>query len=258
MELGGKDAMIVAEDADVVAAADAAVWGGMSNAGQTCIGIERVYVAAPVYDRFVAEVSTLVERLRPGSDDEAAYGPMTMAAQADVVKRHVEEAQAAGGRALAGGTVDGGFIPPTVLLDVPETASCVREETFGPTLTVTRVRDAEEALERANASSYGLAGAVFAKSKDRGMDLARRMRSGMTSVNSVLTFASVPALPFGGIGESGFGRIHGEDGLKEFTRAKSITRQRIPLPVNLMSFGRPATAADALARVMGLVHGRHR
>jgi aldehyde dehydrogenase (NAD+) len=145
-----------------------------------------------------------------------------------------------------------------VLLDVPESASAVREETFGPTLTVTKVRDAEEALERANATSYGLAGAVFSKSKDRAMDLARRMRSGMTSVNSVLTFASVPALPFGGIGESGFGRIHGEDGLKEFTRAKSITRLRVPLPVNLMSFGRPASAADALARVMGLVHGRHR
>jgi aldehyde dehydrogenase (NAD+) len=258
MELGGKDAMIVAEDADPVAAADAAVWGGMSNAGQTCIGIERVYVAAPVYDAFVAEVARQVQRLRPGSDDEAAYGPMTMASQTEVVKRHVEEAQAAGGRALCGGTVDGGFIPPTVLLDVPEDASAVREETFGPTLTVTRVRDAEEALERANGSGYGLAGAVFSRSKDRAMDLARRMRSGMTSVNSALTFASVPALPFGGVGESGFGRIHGEDGLKEFTRAKSITRRRITLPVEFMTFGRPATAADAMARVMGLVHGRHR
>ncbi len=90
------------------------------------------------------------------------------------------------------------------------------------------------------------------------MDLARRMRSGMTSVNSVLTFASVPALPFGGVGDSGFGRIHGEDGLKEFTRAKAITRQRFPLPVNLMSFGRPATAAGALARFIGTIHGRHR
>ncbi len=90
------------------------------------------------------------------------------------------------------------------------------------------------------------------------MDLARRMRSGMTSVNSVLTFASVPALPFGGVGESGFGRVHGEDGLREFTRTKAITRRRFGPPVDLMSFGRPTAAADALARVMGLVHGRHR
>jgi acyl-CoA reductase-like NAD-dependent aldehyde dehydrogenase len=258
MELGGKDAMIVDDDADVVAAADAAVWGGMSNAGQTCIGIERVYVTEKAYDAFVAEVRKQVENLRPGSDDEAAYGPMTMASQTDVVKRHVEDATSAGGRTLAGGAIDGGFIPPTVLLDVPETSAAVREETFGPTLTVTKVRDAEDALERTNTTAYGLGGSVFTKSKERGLDLARRMRSGMTSINSVLTFASVPSLPFGGVGDSGFGRIHGEDGLKEFTRAKAITRQRVALPINLMSFGRPVKAADQLARVMGLVHGRHR
>jgi aldehyde dehydrogenase (NAD+) len=150
------------------------------------------------------------------------------------------------------------YLAPTVLLDVPEDNAAIREETFGPTLSITRVADAEEALERANATTYGLAGAVFSNSKDRAMDLARRMRTGMTSINSVLTFASVPSLPFGGVGDSGFGRIHGEDGLKEFTRAKAITRQRVTLPVNLMSFGRPEKAADALARVMGMLHGRHR
>ncbi|WP_346619342.1 aldehyde dehydrogenase family protein [Blastococcus montanus] len=261
MELGGKDAMIVDDDADVVAAADAAVWGAMSNGGQTCIGIERVYATAPVYDRFVAEVTAQVQRLRPGSDDAATYGPMTMPSQIDVVRRHVSDAAGAGARVVTGGpdTSPGErYVAPTVLLDVPESSAAVREETFGPTLTITKVRDAEEALERANDTTYGLAGAVFSKSRDRAMDLARRMRSGMTSVNSVLTFASVPALPFGGVGDSGFGRIHGEDGLKEFTRSKAITRQRVPLPVNLMSFGRPAGAADALARVMGMVHGRHR
>jgi acyl-CoA reductase-like NAD-dependent aldehyde dehydrogenase len=258
MECGGKDAMIVDDDADVVAAADAAVWGGMSNAGQTCIGIERVYATGAVYDRFVAEVTRQVETLRPGADDEATYGPMTMAAQTDVVRRHLDDARAAGGRVATGGTVDGGYVAPTVLLDVPETSAAVTEETFGPTLTIARVADAEEGLRRANATSLGLGGSVFSGSAGRAMDLARRMRSGMTSINSVLTFASVPALPFGGVGDSGFGRIHGEDGLREFTRAKAITRQRVALPVNLMSFGRPAAATDVLARVMGVVHGRHR
>jgi acyl-CoA reductase-like NAD-dependent aldehyde dehydrogenase len=263
MELGGKDAMIVDDDADVVAAADAAVWGAMSNAGQTCIGIERVYATSAVYDRFVAEVTEQVRRLRPGSDDEATYGPMTMASQTGIVRRHVEDAATSGARVVRGDADQSlfpneNYLSPTVLLDVPEDSAAIREETFGPTLTITKVRDAEEALDRANATSYGLAGSVFSKSKARGMDLARRMRSGMTSVNSVLTFASVPALPFGGVGDSGFGRIHGEDGLKEFTRAKAITRQRVALPVNLMSFGRPASATDALARVMGMVHGRHR
>jgi len=263
MELGGKDAMIVDDDADVVAAADAAVWGAMSNAGQTCIGIERVYATSAVYDRFVAEVTEQVRRLRPGSDDEATYGPMTMASQGGIVRRHVQDAESAGGRVVRGDAdpslfPNENFLAPTVLLDVPEDSAAIREETFGPTLSIAKVRDAEEALERANATSYGLAGSVFSKSKARGLDLARRMRSGMTSVNSVLTFASVPALPFGGVGDSGFGRIHGEDGLKEFTRAKAITRQRVALPVNLMSFGRPASATDSAARAMGMIHGRHR
>jgi acyl-CoA reductase-like NAD-dependent aldehyde dehydrogenase len=263
MELGGKDAMIVDDDADVVAAADAAVWGAMSNAGQTCIGIERVYATSAVYDRFVAEVTEKVRTLRPGSDDDATYGPMTMASQSGIVRRHVEDAEGAGGRAVRGDAdpslfPNENFLVPTILLDVPEDSAAIREETFGPTLSIAKVRDAEEALERANATSYGLAGSVFSKSKARGLDLARRMRSGMTSVNSVLTFASVPALPFGGVGDSGFGRIHGEDGLKEFTRAKAITRQRYALPVNLMSFSRPASATDAVARVMGMLHGRHR
>ena len=242
----------------VAAAAGAAVWGGMSNAGQTCIGIERVYATSAVYDRFVAEVTARVRDLRPGSDDAASYGPMTMAGQTDVVRRHLADARAAGGTVATGGTVDGGWVAPTVLLDVPETSAAVREETFGPTLTVTRVADAEEGLRRANATSMGLGGSVFSGSRARSVDLARRMRSGMTSINSVLTFASVPALPFGGVGDSGFGRIHGEDGLREFSRAKAITRKRVGLPVDFMSFARPAKAADGLARVVAVVHGRHR
>ncbi|WP_167762367.1 aldehyde dehydrogenase family protein [Blastococcus sp. CT_GayMR20] len=263
MELGGKDAMIVDDDADVVAAADAAVWGAMSNAGQTCTGIERVYATSAVYDRFVAEVTAQVRTLRPGSDDEATYGPMTMPSQTGIVRRHVEAAATSGGRVVRGDADQSlfpneNYLVPAVLLDVPEESAAIREETFGPTLTITKVRDAEEALERANATSYGLAGSVFTKSKARGLDLARRMRSGMTSINSVITFASVPALPFGGVGDSGFGRIHGEDGLREFTRAKAITRQRVALPVNLTSFNRPASAMDSVARLMGMLHGRHR
>src|SRR3954452_14054156 len=126
---------------------------------------------------------------------------MTMASQTDVVKRHVEDATAAGGRTLAGGAVDGGYLPPTVLLDVPESAVAIREETFGPTLTDTRVRDAEDALERTNTTAYGLGGSVFTKSKERRLDDSPRMRSRMHSIHSVHPFASVPALPFGGVGD---------------------------------------------------------
>ena len=256
MECGGKDAMIVDDDADVAAAADAALWGAMSNAGQTCIGIERVYATDRVYDAFVRELTTQASTLRAGSDRDASYGPITMPGQVEVVRRHIAAALGAGGRAVTGGGVDGPWVEPTVLLDVPEDNVAVREETFGPTITVARVRDAEEALQRTNATSYGLAGSVFSGSKARGMDIARRMRSGMTSVNAVIAFASVPGLPFGGVGESGFGRIHGDDGLREFARAKAITRQRFALPVALTSFDRPARVTSQLVRAVRLLHGR--
>ena len=125
------------------------------------------------------------------------------------------------------GSVHAPYVDPVVLVDVPTDNAANTQETFGPTLTITRVRDADEAIELANSTGYGLAGAIFGEA--RAMELARRMRSGMTSINSVIAFASVPQLPFGGVGESGFGRIHGADGLREFTRSKSITRQRFAL-----------------------------
>jgi acyl-CoA reductase-like NAD-dependent aldehyde dehydrogenase len=258
MECGGKDAMIVAADADIDSAADAAVWGGMSNAGQTCIGIERVYVADPVYDRFISAVREKLEGVRAGSDDDASYGPITMPSQVDIIEEHLRDAFDRGATAVVGGrdAVHRPFVDPVVLTDVPDDAKAVTDETFGPTLTVERVRDAEEGIEKANATAYGLAGAIFTRSKDRAMDLATRMRSGMTSINSVIAFASVPSLPFGGVGESGFGRIHGADGLKEFTRAKAITRQRFALPVPLTSFSRPASVTPALGKALALLHGR--
>jgi acyl-CoA reductase-like NAD-dependent aldehyde dehydrogenase len=260
MECGGKDALLVDADADLDAAADAALWCGMSNGGQTCIGTERVYVADAAYDRFVDILSAKAAALSPGSGAGASWGPPTMPSQVDIIRRHVTDALARGGRAVVGGpsSVDVSGVGPTILVDVPEDADAVREETFGPTLTVTRVRDIEEGLALANDSDYGLGGAIFTKSRRRGIELARRMRSGMTSVNSIITFAMVPGLPFGGVGESGFGRIHGPDGLREFTRAKAVTSQRFALPVNLTSFGRPAKATEVAAKLIGLVHGRSR
>jgi acyl-CoA reductase-like NAD-dependent aldehyde dehydrogenase len=257
-ECGGKDALVVDADADLDAAADAAAWGGLSNAGQTCIGIERVYVTDPVYDDFLSKLTDRVSGLRPGSGDGAAYGPMTMPRQIDVIRKHLDDALSRGGHAAAGGpeAVDPPYVRPVILTDVPEDAAAVTEETFGPTITVRRVANLEEGVRLANESSYGLGSAIFAKSRRRAVQAARQMRSGMTSINSVIAFALVPALPFGGVGESGFGRIHGADGLREFTRAKAITSQWMRPPVNLTTFSR--TDAD-LKRIVGLItllHGR--
>src|SRR5690606_32968529 len=134
IEAGGKDPLLVDADADLDAAADATVWGAFSNAGQTCAGVERVYVHERVYDAFVAKVVDKAERIEAGEH----YGPMTMPSQLDVVRRHIEDALARGGRALVGGNgaVGERFVRPTVLVDVPEDCSAVREETFGPTVTI--------------------------------------------------------------------------------------------------------------------------
>ena len=256
VECGGKDALLVDEDADVEAAADAAAWGAFANAGQTCTGVERVYVHERVYDRFLAELSRRASQVYAGNDAGALIGPMTMPSQVEVVRHHIEDAVARGGRAVVGGpdTVGERFIQPTVLVDVPADCPAITDETFGPTVTVNRVASMEEAVALANGTRYALASTVF--SGKRGPELARRLRSGMTAVNSVISFAAIPALPFGGVGASGFGRIHGPDGLKEFTYAKAVARQRVRPLMSLTTFSRTEKTDASFAQLITALHGR--
>ncbi|MFG1951109.1 aldehyde dehydrogenase family protein [Micromonospora sp. NPDC048830] len=255
VEAGGKDAMIVDSDADLDAAAEACVWGALTNAGQTCIGIERVYAVEPVFDAFVGKVVERAGRLTVGAE-AADIGPITMPGQLDVIRRHIDDALARGGRAVLGGAdaVRPPYVHPTVLVDVPEDSAAVREETFGPTLTVNRVRDADEAVARANALPYGLGGSVFGRR--RAVAIARRLRSGMAAVNSTLAFAGMSTLPFGGVGDSGFGRIHGEDGLREFGRAKAVTRRRARSLLPAMTFERTPADVARLVKATKLMYGR--
>ncbi|MEU7586244.1 aldehyde dehydrogenase family protein [Micromonospora sp. NPDC049230] len=255
IEGGGKDAMIVDSDADLDAAAEACVWGGMTNAGQTCIGIERVYAVDSVFDAFVDKVVTRAGRLTVGPEG-TDIGPITMPKQIDVIRRHIDAAITSGGRAVLGGpsAVQPPYVHPTVLVDVPEESAAVREETFGPTLTISRVRDADEAVTRANALPYGLGGSVFGRR--RAVSIARRLRSGMASINSTLTFAGMSTLPFGGVGDSGFGRIHGEDGLREFGRAKAVTRRRARSLLPSMTFERTPTDVARLVKAIKAMYGR--
>jgi succinate-semialdehyde dehydrogenase / glutarate-semialdehyde dehydrogenase len=173
-ECGGKDAMIVDADGDLDAAADAALWGGLCNAGQTCTGIERVHVASAVADEFIHRLVSEAQKLKVGVDDDATLGPIIMPAQVDTIRRHIADGVADGGTAALGGAeaVQPPYVQPTILVDVPEDSTAVREETFGPVLVVNRVRDAEEGIARANALPYALGGSVFARR--RGLELARR------------------------------------------------------------------------------------
>jgi acyl-CoA reductase-like NAD-dependent aldehyde dehydrogenase len=257
-ECGGKDAFLVGADADLDAAAEAAAWGAVSNAGQTCIGVERVYVVDDVYHTFVEKLAERLAGARPGDDRESAYGPMTQPAQTDIVEDHVADALARGGRAVLGGmqSIRRPYVEPVILADVPETSLAMQEETCGPTITVTRVANLDEGIRLANSSRYALGATVFVCNKKRAMAAARAMRSGMTAINSVMGFATVPALPFGGNGDSGFGRIHGADGLREFARAKSITRVRMRSPLNLTTLSRTDKDLTRLLSAATFLHGK--
>jgi acyl-CoA reductase-like NAD-dependent aldehyde dehydrogenase len=238
LELGGKDPAVVLADADLERAANGIAWGGMTNSGQVCVSIERVYVEAPIYDEFVAKLSDKVGQLRQGKDDDKYrfdVGAMATAAQRDIVARHVDEAVAGGARVITGGkpTGIGTFFEPTVLADVDQSMSCMREETFGPTLPVVKVADEDEAIRLANDSRYGLSATVWTGDPARGERVARRIEAGAVNINDAMANGFQFGLPMPGWKDSGIGaRNGGAEGILKYCRAQAITTPRIPTQAN--------------------------
>ncbi len=230
LELGGKDPMIVCEDADVELAANAAVWGGLFNAGQMCVSVERVYVLEQVYDRFVAAVVKAVNAIEIGAGQGTHIGALIDETQVAVTARHVEEALARGARALTGGqraAGPGSFYPPTVLVDVDHSMACMTEETFGPTLPIMKVASVAEAVRLANDSPYGLSASVFSKDVDRAKDIAVQLDCGAVNVNDVVANLKCTTAPMGGWKDSGIGaRFGGADGIRKFCRQETVVSPR--------------------------------
>ena len=242
LECGGKDPVIVAADADINTAADFTLWSAMSNAGQTCIGAERVYVHEKVADQFIAKMIELGRQIRPGAPGDGNYGPATMPKQLDIIESHIVDAITRGGEPVLGGvdSVKPPFVEPVILINVPEDSTAMQEETFGPVIIVNRVRDIAEAITLSNASRYGLGASVWSKSQ--GNQIASQLHCGMVAINSTISFAAVAAVPFGGVKDSGYGRVHGPEGLLEFTYPRSVVRARFQLPISFTSFRRNAFA----------------
>jgi acyl-CoA reductase-like NAD-dependent aldehyde dehydrogenase len=236
MELGGKDAFIVCDDADLEQAVHAAMTGCFVNCGQNCVASERILVQAGIYEAFAARVLELTRALRqgPGRNDLVDVGAITTPLQIEVVERLVASAVAQGARLLCGGKraphASGHFFEPTILADVTPEMDIAREEVFGPVMLLMRVQDDEEALRIANGVSYGLSSSVFSKNRARARAIASRLEAGMTAINEFggATYM-VQGLTFGGVKASGYGRMNGREGLRSMCNIKAVMDDRLPI-----------------------------
>jgi succinate-semialdehyde dehydrogenase/glutarate-semialdehyde dehydrogenase len=234
LELGGKDPMIVLEDADVDVASSGAVWGAFVNAGQACLSVERCYVARKVYEHFLDSCARKTKQLRVGhgTNEEFDVGPMIRERQLRNVESQVEQARANGARVLIGGKrlveLGPNFYAPTLLRDVTQQMKIMREETFGPVLPVMAFDTDDEAISLANDSEYGLAASVWTRDRPHGGAIARRLHAGTVMVNDVVACFGISEAPHGGVKASGIGRTHGKFGFEEMVRIKYLDCDRLP------------------------------
>jgi succinate-semialdehyde dehydrogenase/glutarate-semialdehyde dehydrogenase len=234
LELGGKDAMLVLADADLEVAASGAVWGSYTNCGQVCLSVERIFVEQSVREKFVARCVEKTRKLKlgPGSDPATDVGPLIRPQHVQRMTDLIEDAMDRGASLLCGGhpRVDLGpnFFEPTVIVNVDSTMKLFQEETFGPILAIQTVRDAEEAVVRANDSPFALSASVWTRDALRGQAIAKRLRAGAVMVNDAISYFAIAEAPHGGCGASGWGRTHGKAGLHEMVQTKYIDVDRLP------------------------------
>jgi acyl-CoA reductase-like NAD-dependent aldehyde dehydrogenase len=262
LELGGKDPMLVLDDADVDVASSAAVWGAFVNAGQTCLSVERCYVHRSLYEAFLKACVEKTKKLRVGHgrDRETDVGPMIHERQLRIVESHVEDAVTRGARVLAGGCrlpeVGRNFYKPTLLADVTHEMRIMREETFGPVLPVMTFDSDEEAVRLANDSEFGLAASVWTRDRERGERLARRIQAGTVMVNDVVSCFGISEAPHGGVKSSGVGRAHGRFGLEEMTRLKYLDVDLMPGMKKVWWYGYGAKFARQMEGFLDLQFAR--
>ncbi len=263
MELGGKDAFIVCDDADVEQAAHAAMTGCFVNCGQNCVASERILVQDGIYDAFTERVLELTRPLRQGSSRDGIMdvGAIATPLQLDVIDKLVSLAVKQGARVLSGGKrvhpERGNYFAPTILADVTPDMDIAREEVFGPVMLLMRVKDDDDAVRVANGVSFGLSSSVFSKNHARGRAIASRLEAGMTAVNEFggATYMAQD-LTFGGVKASGYGRMNGREGLRSMCNIKSVVEDRLPLHFPNKLFPVASGDYERFSGVIELLYGK--
>ncbi len=262
LELGGKDPMIVLEDADIDVASSGAVWGAFLNAGQTCLSVERCYVHQSSYPAFLEACTEKARKLRVGNgmDNATDMGPMIHERQVRVVESQVEDARQRGARVLTGGVrlreLGPTFYAPTVLADVNHEMRVMQEETFGPVLPIASFRDDAEAVRLANDSNFGLAASVWTRDRARGERIACKINAGTVMVNDAVSCFSISEAPHGGVRSSGIGRTHGRWGLEEMVRVKYLDSDLVPGMKKIWWFGYGAGFATEMENFLDFLYAR--
>ncbi len=264
LELGGNDPMIVCKDANLHRAASGAAWAGFSNAGQSCGGVERVYVEKEAYAEFVSLLGRITEALSYGADTDGGVdvGSVTTKTQLETIREHVDDALGKGAKRSfyareRKGNGDGFFFPPTVLENVDESMVTMQTETFGPIVAVASVESVDEAVEKANRSHLGLTASVWSRDRKKARRIASRLEAGTVTINDHLMSHGLAETPWGGFKESGLGRTHGSFGLEEMTQVRVVVDDLLPgVQKNMWWYPHNRAVYDGLKGGLHLLYGK--
>lgn len=258
-ELGGKDPMLVLEDADIAAAARWGAWGSFYHSGQACVAIERIYVDETVYepflDAFIAETRQVRQGYSPDKVNPNDIGPLTFDRQIAIIEDHLDDAVAKGARIIYGGRRNGLFFEPTIVVDVDHSMKLMRDETFGPVVPIMKVKNEAEAIALANDSDYGLSACVWGRDLVHAEEVARQIEAGSVLINDTIAHYAVSQLPFGGLKQSGTARTHGRQDVLQFTQMRAYGVGQTPFTMDVATILRQPGYYHLMSAIMHALFG---
>ena len=254
LELGGKDPLIILKDADINRTVEAVLFGGLGNAGQTCISVEEVFIESEVFDQYVTCLSDKIRKLSSGDDSSSQIGSMIVGENFNKVMAHINDIDDKSKIISGEASSKGMFIAPTLIVDPVDTSRVVNEETFGPIISLRPFIDELDLITKVHKTGYGLAGSIFGRDKKRIKKIISQLKIGNVSVNDVMTHYGIASLPFGGEGQSGLGRLHGREGLRSLSRTKSIVENRFSFIKDPWWFSRPKFVENILKKAVKLLY----